>query len=99
MIDQDEVEELFARKESILHTQDYLYALDVPSEKCAMDWRNVHSTAAQQREAERATHKQRSQIKPLMHMVKTFPSFLPNEETFTPHHLPFKFSSFLFSCC
>ena len=24
----------------------YLYALDVPSEKCAMDWRNVHFTAA-----------------------------------------------------
>ena len=100
----------------------YLYALDVPSEKCAMDWRNVHFTAAcragalcrrrrrcsrlkrarctipqhrtgvaQRTPALRQQPQRRgSQIKPLMHMVKTFPSFLPNEKTSTPHHLPFK---------
>lgn len=80
----DQVEEL-GRK-----TSSYLYALDVPSEKCAMDWRNVHSTAAAAAVfccALRAAAAGRSQIKPLMHMVKTFPSFLPNEETFAPHHL------------
>ena len=60
-----------------------LYALDVPSEKCAMDWRNVHcfyyASSASSASASSPAHK----LNLLCTWWKLFPSFLPNEKTST----------------